>query len=255
MDNTRKPYEEQTDFWKSRLGWTVMGDWLGRVPAVELLNPQPGELILDAGCGEGLLTRVIADSGACVVGIDRSEAMLARARQREQADPKVEGYCLGDITQSLFPYVHDADAVFCTAVLIHDSPKECVAFFVNASRVLRPGGRLVVSIMHPYLYQPTSPTRTGHVKWVQYKPVESNVPLTRSQKFEERYMNIHGDVFVSEVWYHPEDLFPRLLQEAGLEVVRRQDTYVRPEHIAKSALWAGSPWGHPAFIQFVAKKP
>ena len=45
----------------------------------ELLNPRPGERILDVGCGEGSLTEKIVAAGADVVGIDASEEMVAAA--------------------------------------------------------------------------------------------------------------------------------------------------------------------------------
>src|SRR5688500_7715372 len=48
---------------------------------VELLAPRPGERIIDLGCGTGALTAQIAAAGAEVLGIDASEAMIARARE------------------------------------------------------------------------------------------------------------------------------------------------------------------------------
>ncbi|MDS0259901.1 methyltransferase domain-containing protein [Haloarcula sp. S1CR25-12] len=48
---------------------------------VGLLDPQPGERILDLGCGTGTLTAEIAGSGADVVGIDAAEPMVAQARE------------------------------------------------------------------------------------------------------------------------------------------------------------------------------
>src|SRR5215211_6630848 len=48
---------------------------------VDLLAPQPGERIVDLGCGTGVLTAQIAAAGARVVGIDSSESMIARARE------------------------------------------------------------------------------------------------------------------------------------------------------------------------------
>src|SRR5687768_7601239 len=50
--------------------------------ALQLLNPQPGELILDIGCGDGALTARIADAGARVIGLDSSEEMVDAARLR-----------------------------------------------------------------------------------------------------------------------------------------------------------------------------
>lgn len=49
-------------------------------PALDLLDPQPGEHILDVGCGEGALTKKIVERGAIVVGVDASESMVEAAR-------------------------------------------------------------------------------------------------------------------------------------------------------------------------------
>ena len=50
--------------------------------ALELLDPQPGEAILDVGCGDGALTQKILERGASVVGIDNSLSMVGAARAR-----------------------------------------------------------------------------------------------------------------------------------------------------------------------------
>ena len=50
--------------------------------ALDLLDPQPGEHILDVGCGDGTLTQKIVERGATVVGIDNSLSMVAAAKAR-----------------------------------------------------------------------------------------------------------------------------------------------------------------------------
>jgi SAM-dependent methyltransferase len=50
--------------------------------ALELLDAQPGERVLDLGCGSGELTAQIAERGAHVVGVDSSPEMIEQARQR-----------------------------------------------------------------------------------------------------------------------------------------------------------------------------
>ena len=54
---------------------------------IGLLQPKPGERILDLGCGTGRLTKEIAQSGADVVGIDSSPEMIAKAKQDYPASP------------------------------------------------------------------------------------------------------------------------------------------------------------------------
>ena len=50
--------------------------------ALDLLAPQPGETILDVGCGDGTLTLRIKEAGAEVVGIDNSLSMIGAAKAK-----------------------------------------------------------------------------------------------------------------------------------------------------------------------------
>jgi trans-aconitate methyltransferase len=103
---------------------------------VDLLDPKPGERILDVGCGTGHLTQTIADRGAAVVGFDCSPEMIGQARQNF---PRLQ-FVLGDAAEMEFR--SEFDAVFSNAAL---------HWMKNASQVakgmadaLKPGGRLAV---------------------------------------------------------------------------------------------------------------
>ena len=98
------------------------------------LDPQPGERILDVGCGDGTLTARLAAAGADVVGIDASPALVEVARARG-LDVR-----LGDAAAMTFD--GEFDAVFSNAALhwILDYDAVAAAMF----RALRPGGRLAV---------------------------------------------------------------------------------------------------------------
>jgi trans-aconitate methyltransferase len=102
---------------------------------VSLLAPQPGELILDLGCGTGHLTRQIADAGARVVGIDGSPEMIDTARQRY---PALE-FLVCDARRFAFP--KPFDAVFSNAVL-HWVP-DAAAVAGRIAESLKSGGRFV----------------------------------------------------------------------------------------------------------------
>lgn len=101
--------------------------------ALELLAPKPGEAILDLGCGDGVLTKRIAEAGADVLGVDPSEAMLAAARALGLQVQVADGQAL--------PFDNRFDAVFSNAAL-HWMPNQ-PAVAAGVFRALKPGGRYV----------------------------------------------------------------------------------------------------------------
>ncbi|MDQ3078875.1 MAG: methyltransferase domain-containing protein [Pseudomonadota bacterium] len=99
--------------------------------ALDLLAPQPGEAILDVGCGDGTLTEKILELGASVVGIDNSLSMIGAARARG-LDAR-----LMDAAQLKFSEAFDA--IFSNATLHWVLDKERAARAIWFA--LRPGGR------------------------------------------------------------------------------------------------------------------
>jgi trans-aconitate methyltransferase len=105
---------------------------------LDLLSPQPGERIVDLGCGTGDLTAQIAAVGAEVIGIDASEAMIVRARERF---PEIRF----EVARGQdFVVETPVDAVFSSAALHWMSPPEDVA--ASVFRALQPGGRFVAEM-------------------------------------------------------------------------------------------------------------
>jgi trans-aconitate methyltransferase len=100
---------------------------------VEALDPQPGERILDLGCGDGFLTRRIAASGATVVGVDASPQMVAAAKERGVDARLASGESLS--------FDHEFDAVFSNAALHWMRDHDAV--LQGVYRALKPGGRFV----------------------------------------------------------------------------------------------------------------
>lgn len=99
--------------------------------ALDLLDPQPGERILDVGCGEGALTRKIVERGATVVGVDNSESMVEAAR--------AAGLDARQLAAEDMMFEGEFDAAFSNAALhwVLEKEKAAAAIF----RSLKPGGR------------------------------------------------------------------------------------------------------------------
>jgi trans-aconitate methyltransferase len=105
---------------------------------LELLNPQPGEHILDAGCGDGALTAQLAQSGSILRGVDSSREMVAAARERGL---KVDHTSLTELA-----YDREFDAVFSNAALHWIPLRLQPAALSGIFRSLRPGGRFVAEM-------------------------------------------------------------------------------------------------------------
>lgn len=100
--------------------------------------------VLDLGCGTGRHSLWLAEAGAAVTGVDFSEGMLAEARKKPGAE--AIRFVVHDLHQPL-PFAAEFDLVVSGLVLEH--LRELDPFFAEAHRVLKPGGRAVVSAMHP----------------------------------------------------------------------------------------------------------
>lgn len=145
--------------WAGRLLGAAM-DVVNRRPtrlAVDLLDPRPGESVLDAGCGTGAAMAAVLRRADCrVTGIDPSPVMLGAAGRRlagSGAELRQAG--LGDLP---FP-----DACFDAALLLN------VLYFADREgrmltdlrRVLKPGGRAVAYVTHRETMRNWSFTRAG----------------------------------------------------------------------------------------------
>lgn len=99
--------------------------------ALDLLDPKPGERVLDIGCGEGTLTKKIIERGATVLGVDNSPEMIAAARANGIDAVLLD---VADMTFSI-----EFDAAFSNATLHWILEKEQAARAIF--RALKAGGR------------------------------------------------------------------------------------------------------------------
>jgi SAM-dependent methyltransferase len=106
-------------------------------PLLDWLAPQPGERILDLGCGDGALTAAIAARGAAVVGADASPELVAAARAAGIDAQVIDGHAL--------PFAAEFDAAFSNAAL-HWMKRDPDAVLRGVARALKPGGRFVAEL-------------------------------------------------------------------------------------------------------------
>jgi SAM-dependent methyltransferase len=137
---------EQAEFWNGRMGaaWVNVEDYIDRMMAplsavaLDAVNAKPGDRIIDIGCGCGTTSLSLGASGAEVLGIDISTAMIDRAKEKENAAGNV-AFSVGDAASQT--YTADHSLVFSRfGVMFFADP---VKAFANIRSALVPGGRLV----------------------------------------------------------------------------------------------------------------
>jgi trans-aconitate methyltransferase len=167
--------------------------WKHGSDVVSLLAPQPGERILDLGCGTGHLTTQIAESGAHILGVDRSPEMIAAA---QKSYPNLK-FMIADATA--LPFHSEFDAVFSNATLhwIHE-PERAIRSVWNA---LHPGGRFVAEFggkgnigrmqrAFDQVLEDLHLSRPGEINPWYYPSVSEYATLLEQNKFEVRFMTL-----------------------------------------------------------------
>lgn len=130
----------------ARAGYDVYRDYLNTPAFMAMLPDVRGLAGIDIGCGEGHNTRLIAERGARMTGIDIAEVFIRHAKEMERDEPRGIDYRVASAVELPFP---DNEFDFATATMsLMDIPENDRAV-AEAFRVIRPGGFLQFSISHP----------------------------------------------------------------------------------------------------------
>ncbi|MFD8823702.1 class I SAM-dependent methyltransferase [Streptomyces sp. NPDC059605] len=124
---------------------------------LRMLGDLRGRSVLDAGCGQGYFSRMLAGRGARVTAVEPTDAMLGYAREREEVLRQGIRYVQADLAR-LPERIGGFDAVVCSMVLASvpdwkPAMRACV-------RAVRPGGLFVFSVNHPAFEQLLTTWRT-----------------------------------------------------------------------------------------------
>jgi SAM-dependent methyltransferase len=154
--------------------------------ALDLLDPKPGERILDVGCGEGTLSLQIINRGATVLGVDNSPEMIAAAR--------VKGVDALLLPAEDMQFFAEFDAAFSNATLHWVLQKEQAARAIF--RALKPGGRFA-----------------GEMGG------EGNIEKLREALDEELIIRGYAPPLESSNWYASPEEFAAVYEAAGFREI------------------------------------
>lgn len=151
-----------TDFLKSDDG-VIFREVIGKAFLAQLINLKQLQNtpvhILDAGCGDGWLAGLIVSKGIFdmteVHACDAGEPLIESAKEKF---PNVQ-FTVCDLNKSL-PYQKESFDVVTASMVIHDVEDE-LATLKNLAEVLKPGGKLLASIVNPYYGYPIGEWKRG----------------------------------------------------------------------------------------------
>lgn len=206
-------------------------------PAIlRLAGDVAGRAILDAGCGSGPLSAELLARGAAVTGIDGSPAMIALARARLGDDVPLH---VGDLAAPL-PFADHAldDAV---ASLVLHYLEDWDAPLAELRRVLRPGGRLIVSVNHPAVRLLTHP----------------HEDYFATHRYSDDF-DFDGEPAVLTMWHRPLHAMTAAFTRAGFSILAIDEPPPSPRtpaDIMPPRIASGERSAFVAFLFFVLESP
>jgi len=247
--------------------WDRVADWYDKLvgdkgsdyhqqvvlPAtLRLLDPQPGQRILDLCCGQGVLARALLEyDPGLVVAVDASPRLIAAARARGPRDRRVR-YLVGDARR----LDHLADGTFDAAacILAVQDTEGMPELLSTLGRALRPGGCAVVIMMHPCFRIP----RQSQWGWDESKRIQYR-RLDRYTTPMQIPIQTHPgrDPARHTIFYHrPLADYLNALGQAALAVVACEEllTHRRPEPGGRSRAESRAAQEFPIFLALKAVK-
>lgn len=149
-------HTHKAPIWVRYYDWVVNIVTWGRTKAIHketlsLANLQPGDAVLDIGCGTGLLlleAEMIIGQGGMAVGLDVEPAMIAKAKQHAAENNSRAQFEVASIDH--IPYADNSfDVILSTLMYHHLTEEQKAAGLPELQRVLKPGGHLLIVDLNP----------------------------------------------------------------------------------------------------------
>ncbi len=211
MSENSPTWDDHADWWQREFTDGVDPEYVEQIIPLALEYLEGSHRIIDIGTGEGQIARAAATLGADVLGVDPTAALIELAMERaggpEYLVAGAEALPVDD---------ESVDAAIICLVLEHiDDPEPVMS---EISRVLRPGGRLVLFLNHPLLQTPGSALIVDHM----VEPVETYWRLGPYLPGGASVEEVQRDVFVRFV-HRPLSDYVNGLTDAGLQIVHMEE--------------------------------
>jgi 2-polyprenyl-3-methyl-5-hydroxy-6-metoxy-1,4-benzoquinol methylase len=210
---------------------------------LQAIGEPNGLTILDAGCGEGYLSRILARKGAAVTGVDTSAKLIEAARTQNLVDAFTISFDVAGVDE--LPYADNRfDLVVCNHLLndLPDPSKPIGEF----ARILRDRGRLVILMLHPCFYN-------KHAEREQ-----ATNGLIAASYFDTRSIEQAFEVdgltspVANTAWFRPLEFYTEALRRFGFVITSLTEPHPSPEQVQADSWWRKG-FTRPLFMLLVAQ--
>ena len=183
---------------------------------LRLINPKPGQKIIDIGCGTGFFARALAEKGAVLTGLDNSTDMIKTATTFKTPDPITYLVGSADNLKLLKNKAYDAALI----VLALQNMEHLAKVFNEAARVLKPGGNLYLVLNHPAFRIP----KASSWEWTP----DQNTQFRRIDKYlsesKQKIVMHPGESSAYTLSFHrPLQTYVKLLGKSGFGVTNLEE--------------------------------
>jgi SAM-dependent methyltransferase len=219
------------------------------------MPPVAGQKVIDLGCGEGSNTRRFAQCGGIMTGVDLSPEMIRRAREKDAEEPLGVAYEIGSFSELSSFADEQFDCALSTMALM-DGP-DFPSAMRAAYRVLKPGGSLCFSVLHPCFITPAIQWLTdeeGAYLGLRVGHYFERTPFVEHWRFGRRphtaRLLAYDEPF--EVPRFPRTLseYVNAVSEAGFRIQKIEEP--RPsEELAREHAWLNRWYQHAPLVLFI----
>lgn len=211
---------------------------------LKAIGASTGMTVLDAGCGEGYLSRILARRGATVTGVDSSGKLIEAARTQSHTDGLPISFDAASVDE--LPYADNTfDLVVCNH-LVNDlyDPSKAIGEF---ARILHDDGRVVLLMLHPCFYN-------KHAERSQ-----ASNGLIASSYFETRSIDQAFEVdgltspVANTAWFRPLEFYTEALCKSGFAITSLTEPHPSAEQVRADNWWRKG-FTRPLFMLVAAQK-
>ena len=204
--------------------------------------PNKKSKVLDVGCGEGYLSRMMAKQGMKVWGVDFSSNLIEAAKKEEHRDPLGIQYKVADMRTTSFP--SSSFDIVVSHQSIHEIPNPQKAL-QEFARILKKNGRVLLLFLHPCFDFSLDQTNKQTIAplYFQKGKIQKGHYLVGGLKSPAPYFYLHLPL---EDW-------TRVISTAGFDITQIEEPAPSRALLAKNSWWKKN-FNRPRFIFFELMK-